>query len=103
MEILTLDTKSEADFFLEVCEKNSALFDEFTHVGAMSMVGKTDWHWVSNGKRIDYQLKWLAGQPDNYYASEFCLGIIKRGSFSFCDLYCYGGYETKFVCQRNEI
>jgi hypothetical protein len=105
MEIVSLDTKAEADFFLGVCDKNIAQFtDEYTHIGAMTMVGKTGWHWVNSGKRIDYQMKWLAGQPDFYAANEFCMGLVKRGTdFSFVDLNCFGIYETKFICQRNEF
>lgn len=103
MEFLSLETKSEADFFFGLCEKNIAHFtDEYTHVGAMTMTGKTDWYWVNSGKRVDYQMKWFAGQPDFYASNEFCLAIKKWGDFSFNDLNCFGAYESKFVCQKNE-
>jgi hypothetical protein len=105
MEFVSLETKSEADYFLSVCDKNIAQFtDEYTHIGGMTMVGKTGWHWVNSGKRIDYQLKWLSGQPDFYAANEFCLSIHKRaGDFSFNDLNCFGAFESRFVCQKNEF
>jgi hypothetical protein len=104
LEIVSLETKAEFDHFLGLCSKENTQFDEYTHIGAMTLVGKTGWHWVNSGKRIDYQLKWLSGQPDFYASADFCMSVVKRGTeFSLADIYCYGAYDTKFVCQRNEI
>ena len=105
MEFASLETKAEADHFLGLCDKNIALFtDDYTHIGAITMVGKTDWYWVNSGKKVDYPIKWMVGQPDFYAANEFCLTVRKTpGDFSFNDLNCYGAFESKFICQKNEL
>jgi hypothetical protein len=104
MEFVSLETRAEADFFFGLCEKNIAHFDDYTYVGGITTVGKTGWHWVNSGKRIDYAMKWLANEPNFYANNEFCLAIQKKpADFSFIDLNCFGVYESRFICQKHEF
>lgn len=105
MEFLSLDTLEEANYFLDMCLKNPIPFEQFTHIGGVTLLGKSldKWYWVNSGKRIDYSMKFLPGQPDFYASLEFCLALEKRPeSFYFVDIYCQGLYEAKFICQKNE-
>lgn len=106
MESLSLETLDEMNYLLNTCHKHEKLFDQFTHIGGMTTVGKSldKWYWVSTGKRVDFPLKFTPGQPDFYAAVDFCLSLEKRADgFYFADIYCQGAYELKFVCQRNEF
>lgn len=86
MEFLSLETRDEATDLLEMCERNVALFGAFTHIGGISSVGKSldEWYWINSYNRIDYVLKFGAGQPDNAWNNEYCLTIGKlAGHFHF--------------------
>lgn len=106
MEVLSLETLEEATKFLQLCLKNDKLFEQYTHVGGLTTVGKSldKWYWANSGKLIDYALKFLPGQPDFYGYNEYCLGISKSAdAFSFIDVACFGTYELKFICQKLDI
>lgn len=106
MESLSLETLDEADKFLQMCLKNEKLFEQYTHVGGITTVGKglDKWYWANSGKHIDFALKFMAGQPDFYGYNEYCLGLNKAtDAFTFIDIICYGTYELKFICQKLEI
>lgn len=103
MEFLSLETLEEANFFLILGDKNIAHFDDLTHVGATTTVGRSSdkWYWVNSGKRVDFTLKFAPGEPNFGGNVEFCLSVGKYpGNFMFHDLNCYGAYEKKFVCQK---
>lgn len=103
---MSLETLNEANSFLTLCEQNIALFEDWTHIGAYTSVGKSldKWYWVNSGKRVDYPLKFAVNQPDFAGASEFCLAMGKRpGAFTFNDIYCSTYYESKFVCQKTDF
>lgn len=106
METLSLETLDESNAFLNLCLNNANLFESHTHIGAVTTEGKSlnKWYWVNSGKRIDYSLKFLPGQPDFWASAEFCLGLEKRTeSFYFIDINCHGVYELKFICQKVEM
>lgn len=103
MEVLSLESSDEQTLFLNMCDKNIQLFEDLTHVGAYNVVGKsTDkWYWVNSGKRVDFPLKFTAGQPDFAGNNEYCLAMGKRPKdFYFNDITCFGYYELKFICQK---
>lgn len=105
MDSLSLETLEEHNSFLQTCEKNLILFEDWTHVGATTTVGKsTDkWYWVSTGKLITYPLKWALYQPDFAGSNEYCLLIVKSpNNFSFGDIICQGAYDLKFICQKSD-
>lgn len=106
MEFLSLETLEEATFFLALSDKNIAHFDDLTHIGATTTVGRNPdkWYWVNSGKRIDFNLKYAPGEPNFAGNVEFCLSVGKNpGNFMFHDLNCYGAYEKKFVCQKMDF
>lgn len=105
MDSLSIETAEEQSFFLNLCDENIKLFDDWTHVGAMTTVGKsTDkWYWASTGKKINYPIKWGVNQPDFAGANEFCMVVMKRAkNFEFNDVICQGAYDLKFICQKND-
>lgn len=67
MDILSLETAAEADNFLRLCQYNYNIMDPFTYIGGYSSLVKNpnSWYWVNSGKKIDYSLKWGAGQPND--------------------------------------
>lgn len=106
MEIVSLETLNEANSFFTLCDKNIGLFEEFTHVGGFTSVGKSldKWYWVNSGRRIDFPLKFAPNQPDFAGNAEFCMSVVKRpGGFVFSDVYCTTYYENKFICQKTDF
>lgn len=106
MDVLSLETAAEADMFLGLCQANASFFEQWTHVGGITLAGKnrSTWYWVNSGKRIHYDLKFGHGQPDNAGNNEYCLSIGKGPDniFYFNDITCYAIYEFKFICQKIE-
>lgn len=106
MEFLSLESLKESDNLLQFCAKNPALFDQWTHIGGLTTVPKsqTEWYWVETGKKVDFGLKFGAGQPDNAGGNEFCLSLGKLpGNFIFNDINCFGMHQFKFICQTREF
>lgn len=104
MDVLSLETLDEANHFLALCKQNSGYFDQWTHIGAITLYPKStnSWYWVNSGKRVTYHLRFGPGQPDNAGGRELCLSIGKDPqNFFFNDLNCYGSHEFKFICQKH--
>jgi hypothetical protein len=103
MDVVSLDTATETSTFFDTCKKSEALFETFTHIGAITLAGRsTDmWYWVNSGRRANYALPFYPGQPDFAGSIEYCLSLAKAGNnFYFNDVPCWGGFELKFICQR---
>lgn len=101
---MSLDSQAEADYFFPLFVQKSALFDELTHIGAVTTIAKskTDWYWVETGKKAKIELKWGSGQPDNYGTQE-CLAIFKSaGSYEIHDINCFEAYSRRFICSSTE-
>jgi len=101
MEILSFESLRESDHFMELCPASHTQFSYMNHIGAITIKPgtKTSWYWVQSGKRIDFTLKFLIGNPDNTNEREHCLGIINnRGECSYNDVDCNWS-ECKFLCQ----
>ena len=105
MDVLSLDSESEANYFLNLLNKKASWFDQYTHVGGMTLKGgsRSEWYWVNSGARINYPIKWGKGEPDND-SGEYCLSIVKSGNnFYFNDIMCEKGSNLKFICQREVL
>lgn len=99
MQIVTLDNQAEADAFLTTFVQKAALFDSFTHIGAISRISKstTEWYWAENSKKVSFNMKWANGKPNN---NGDCLGLQKTGkNYEFVDNKCSDGTLTRFICQ----
>ena len=85
MEILSLDSESEANLFLELLKQKSDLLDTWTHIGGMTLKGgsRTEWYWDNLGTRIHYPIKWVIGEPSNDLNEEFCLADKKYSENNF--------------------
>lgn len=101
MDVLSLETLAEHNFFLSLCLKNAGLFDQWTHVGAINLehpvinVDETNtggvtpsatpseankkWYWVNSGNRVKYEMLWGFAQPDNGKPrpNQYCLSVGK--------------------------
>jgi hypothetical protein len=106
MEILSLDTLKEATTFFNTCKLSESLFETYTHIGGITMTGRTTdlWYWVNSGKRVNYVMPFAPGEPNFAGNVEYCLSIVKGGgNFYYNDVPCFGGYELKFVCQKTFV
>lgn len=103
MEILTLETKSEANYVLEICKSHGQLFATSTHIGGIAAGAKSQdkWFWVTTGEKINYNIKWLDGEPNNLHNGEgMCLSIMKKpDGFYFNDVRC-NFEEQRFICEQ---
>lgn len=101
MELVSLDSREEANRFLRLARRKASWFELFTHVGAITLEGgnRYEYFWVNSGNRINYPLRFAPGQPDNFWGNEHCLGLIKYGDeFFFNDFPC-AEKKAKFICQ----
>lgn len=102
LELVTIDSVDESNVFLSLYTQNAALFDTWTHIGAVATIPRsaTDWYWVGSTEKVNFPLKFGVGLPDNYGGNEACLTLgLFLGSYYFNDLKCYEHYIMKFVCQ----
>lgn len=102
MEFLSLETRQEANHLLSLCDQFIHLMEEWTHIGGITKVAKSldQWYWIVSGNKVNYRLKFGAGQPDNVGGKELCLSIGNQaGNFFFNDLNCYDQHQFKFICQ----
>lgn len=104
MDLLTLESRHEADYFMRSIEMNMNGFEELTHIGGVSYVneGKENWFWITshNDKRINYDLKLKPSEADQK-AEKNCLQLVKhRRTFSYGRTNCFGNDLQKFVCQK---
>ena len=98
MDLVELPTEAEADFFLASCEQHVSP-NNYYLVGASYVgVDLNEFYWMTTGKIIDYKLKYLPGEPDNYKNIERFLSI-KKGSdgCKFNDISLKD--EHHFICQ----
>lgn len=102
MELISLDSEAEANYFLNLFSQTPGLFDKWTHIGAVTSLSKSksEWYWAENAKKANFTLKFLSGQPDNYGGEEQCLAItLSNGVYGFNDLKCYQANINRFLCQ----
>jgi hypothetical protein len=106
LEFVSIDSINESNHLLGLCDQNISLFDIWTHIGGITTVAgsKTEWYWVESGKKVNFNLKFDKGQPDNKNGIENCLSIGKApGNFYYNDIPCSGGAAFKFICQSKEV
>lgn len=57
---------------------------------------------MNSGKKIDYELKFGAGEPNNYDGKEFCLSLVRMNGGEYFHYNDYDCSDTtgRFVCQK---
>lgn len=110
LELATFETLSEAAKFLSMAD-NHSIFKSFAGVyflidgTTLSPASSTDWYWSKSGKKIQFPISWLSGQPDNGNISEYCFSFGRRNAtekFGFNDLRCFE-VIYHFVCQKMDF
>lgn len=96
---MSLDSPAEADIFFTAFTQKAALFDDATYLGAVTNIAlsKTNWYWVSTGKKLNFELPWGPVDPNNLGNNEKCLALQKP--LSMIDIICYELYYKRFICQ----
>ena len=101
MDLVELPTEAEEEYFLAQCQKHiSQILGTNYIVGASYVgVGQNKFYWMTTGEPIDYKLKFVPGQPDNFKGIEKFLSITKgREAYKFNDIDEHGKHH--FICQR---
>lgn len=100
MEIATFETLEEMQVVSDLCKDNENIMTPYVHVGGMTTREgtKESWFWIVTGKRINYNMPWADGEPNNDEDSQFCLALGTK-NFLFDDIDCFGRSESKFICQ----
>jgi len=102
MEILSFQSSDEADHVMKLL-KSKLLPQEVVgyFIGAVTIKPgtRTSWYWVQSGKRVDFAMKFMAGDPNNGGDDEKCLSLVHvNGNCSFNDSSCTLG-GAYFLCQ----
>jgi hypothetical protein len=101
MDLFTLYSQDEANHFYQILEKNTQLFPTYMYIGGVTVIlkTKTEWFWLDTNEKVNFPMRFLAGDPNNLGGNEKCLGmIISGGSYYFIDVMC-NAVSVKFVCQ----
>jgi len=104
-----LDSKTEADSFRKVLTKNAALVDNYyaVYVGATlsQLKNSSSFTWVATNNPLRFNLTWDAGQPNNLYFAQSCLGLTIAATVG--SVYAYNDLECDdpnrilpFICQK---
>jgi len=108
LELVTLESNSELQSFLNIINNNSylrTLSGTYLWADGISLTpkSKTDWYWTKSGKKLTFPLPWALNQPDFLRVDEYCLALGKynNSNFEFHDGIC--SLFISFVCQRNEL
>jgi len=112
MELLTLETSEEdlwfSDVFRRACFIDAEL--EWFLVGGIrhhpdgDAYNREEWFWQQSGRRVNYGLNFVVGEPNNVNGTQWCLAI-NRYPYSvinrtgFADIECSGRDEW-FFCQE---
>jgi hypothetical protein len=107
MEIISFESSEEANNFLDIVEKYNLHETPpyWIYIGGMTNVlkSKSDWYWMNSGNKVNYELKWGPGEPNNNNGREYCLDIGRynvddKNLPFFNDAGCYSK-SYMFVCQ----
>lgn len=85
MTLVTLDSADEGTAFIEMVKARSAIFAPGLHIGAVTpiLLSKTEYFWITSGKKVDFTLNWAPGHPDNSGSRENCLLLVATSSSAF--------------------
>ena len=113
MELATFETLDEFKNFQQLWEKSnfSELFKStfYLHVDGITKTPKSydDWYFTKNGRKIQFEMPWLEGEPNCGSNIEYCLSVGKKSSedvIKFNDSICYSTrnnfHFNSFVCQK---
>lgn len=97
MDLATIESDHEKNYFLKLCEINFRNFGESTHIGGV--VIDKDWFWITTHRRVNFELN-FKHPPKN--DGKNCLTLAKNGIklFQFGRTNCFNGEIEKFVCQK---
>ena len=110
LELVTLETLKEANYFLEIAENSETkklAIPFWIFIDGMTLTPKstTDWYWTESGEKISFSIRWASDQPDNWRGNEKCFSIGKRypnDKFGFNDHAC-SNVNLPFICQRIDL
>lgn len=77
MEPLNLQSKLEESFLLSLV-KQSPYLEEYSYwsIGGIRLKSSRNaWAWIPSNKKIDYDIEWAHGEPNNFNGLEKCLGL----------------------------
>lgn len=103
MELVSIDSRNEFDHFENLCRTNEHLFGNFFHIGGLVKVAKstTEWYWTNSGQKINFDLTFAPGEPNNAGGNQMCMCLTKHlPHFLFDDIQCLGANPERFVCQK---
>lgn len=101
MELASLESQEEAEYFLASCEKNHEFFEEFSQIGGVLIL--ENWYWISSRQRLNFKLDFQRNK--NSRNDGECLQLVKRSErkFSFGRTECFSNCDAhKFVCQKTQ-
>lgn len=95
--------RNHENIFIGSSSSAQLLVDGMTSI----LKSKTDWFWTVSGKKIPFEVPFLAGEPNNHQLlNEYCLSVINSGDsflpYRFNDRQCNVG-EHAFLCQKKLI
>lgn len=114
MEIATFNTLHEVESVLNMVHNAHSSSDldvsgwgKFSYqVGGIttSPGTKNSWYWIDSNRPIDFQLKWIQGEPNNAKGIESCLAIsLYWRKFAFNDVPCDRQKNSEpqgFMCRK---
>lgn len=101
MNLVSLESDHESQYFMKACENNSNSFEEITFIGATSefIDGHEKWFLTTTGKEVNYKLE--LSEPSNNSDNSHCLALYNsQGKFSYSKVNCNGNVNQKFICQK---
>lgn len=105
MELATLETLSEANAVIDMCETTSYnIIGRYPMIDGVSLVKQsgTDWYFLNTGEKVAYTIPWQVNQPDYAGGNEMCMSLLGEANdriFRFNDVPCKGLPGT-FICQK---
>lgn len=109
MTLLAIDSADEQLVILDILNENSNFNSTKKYfVGATDEGGMdNEYFWISNGKTVDFELNFQAGEPNNQFSStsvtnkEDCLVLMSNVitmKYEFSDTSC--NEPRNFICQK---
>lgn len=101
MNLMSLESDHEAQYFMKACENNSNSFEEITFIGATSELidDNEKWFLTTTGKEVNYKLEFATLNINS--DRNQCLALYKLdGKFLYTKVNCNGNENQKFICQK---
>lgn len=113
LELATFESKEESEWFSNLYVASLQNFQpNWVYIGGIRFFNDPTqnknelmkhWYWEKSGRKINFDINWDQGQPNNHNNIQWCLAINKMNrTVYYADVECFNRDEY-FICQKYTV